>query len=94
MLGWLRLGLHGAVGVGYRDCPLEDASMRRAILILILLAMAACSPPPPLPPAPESAAPTPQAVDPRDPRERAEAVEADVLEQKARQDRALEQQGG
>ncbi len=67
--------------------------MPRTMLILLLLALTACSPPPP-PPASEAAASPPAAPDPRDPRQRAEAVEADVLEQKARQDRELEQQGG
>lgn len=58
-----------------------------ALLLSILVLCAGCTAPAP----PPAAATSP---DPRDPQERAKAVEAATLEAKRRQDEALERQGG
>lgn len=65
--------------------------MRTALPALLLLALTACAPAP-QPPAAQSS--NPPAADPRDPQERARAVEQATLDAKQRQDQALEEQGG
>ena len=64
--------------------------MRILLPILLVLAVSACSPQPP----PASSTAAPPAADPRDPMERAKAVEPAVLEQKEQQDQQIEKQGG
>jgi hypothetical protein len=64
--------------------------MRVLLPIVLVLAMSACSPPPP----PASSTATPPAANPRDPLERAKAVEPAVMEQKEQQDEQIEKQGG